>query len=737
MLRQRSHWPIGALLGVFIILAGIYSVVNPLFEAPDEVWHYEYVRWLTEGHGLPRPEQVGDAPWHQEGSQPPLYYLLPALITAPIPTDNAADVIRYNPHVAMGQPDSAGNKNVLAHGAADAWPWRGVALAGHLVRFFSILLGAVTLACTYACARVVFPDRREVALLAAALVAFNPQFVFLSAAVNNDNLVIACSAAGIWLLLRLLDRRALVGPTTRQLILLGVILGAAALSKLSGLLLSGMAALALITIAWQRRSLRGLVRWGLIGGAAALAVGGWWYVRNLILYGDPLGLQAMFDILPRRAAPPTTAELLGRVEGIWRSAWAVFGTFNIVPDEWIYHIYTGLSLLGVAGLTLVAPLRRRFARNRVVGSHNRWPQMALLIAWLLIVLLALIQWAQMRYPQGRLLFPAISAAGILLAAGLLAWVPTRARAIVAGFLSAGLFVLAAVAPWLWIASAFAVPKPLPLTVELPNPTSVDYGSQVRLVGYHVGEESLRPGDTLAVELFWQALGAIASDYSVFVHLTDEFGILQAQRDSYPASGNYPTREWPAGVIVPDAHPVWIPDTAPAPASLRIDVGLYDYDSGARLPAGAGDSWTIGYVTLLPRGDEIGLPNPVFINFADQIALVGFEFDRRAMHPGETLGLTFHWQALQQPRADYVVFSHLVYPPDAVWAQMDEMPAGGPTGPWAAGQLVEDHHQLALPLDAPAGVYYVEIGIYDPVSMDRLFVNLSDRGVVLGQVAVAD
>ena len=44
----------------------------------------------------------------------------------------------------MGQPESNGNKNVLVHGSADAWPWRGVALAGHVARFLSVLLGAVT-----------------------------------------------------------------------------------------------------------------------------------------------------------------------------------------------------------------------------------------------------------------------------------------------------------------------------------------------------------------------------------------------------------------------------------------------------------------------------------------------------------------------------------------------------------------------------------------------------------------
>ncbi|HEY64503.1 MAG TPA: glycosyltransferase family 39 protein [Caldilineae bacterium] len=256
-MRLRDDWPLAVILLAFLILGTIYSVVNPLFEAPDEVWHYEYVRWLVEGHGLPRPEQVGNAPWHQEGSQPPLYYMLAALVTYPIPTDNAAEVIRYNPHAAMGRADAFGNKNVIVHGRADAWPWRGVALAAHMVRFLSLLMGAATVLCTYGTARTIFPGQRTIAAAAAALVAFNPQFLFLSAAVNNDNLVIACSAAGIWLLVRLLAQEK---PRRYQLVLLGVLLGVAALSKLNGLLLFVPTGLTLSLIAWRRRSFGDLIR---------------------------------------------------------------------------------------------------------------------------------------------------------------------------------------------------------------------------------------------------------------------------------------------------------------------------------------------------------------------------------------------------------------------------------------------------------------------------------------------
>jgi hypothetical protein len=108
-----------------------------------------------------------------------------------------------------------------------------------------------------------------------------------------------------------------------------------------------------------------------------------------------------------------------------------------------------------------------------------------------------------------------------------------------------------------------------------------------------------------------------------------------------------------------------------------------------------------------------------------------------MQPGETLGLTLWWEALAVPEKDYKVFTHLVLPPEATWAQMDSRPqrGGSRTNTWEPGQRIEDHYELMLPESAPPGIYFVEIGIYDPDTNDRLMVNFSDKGIVLGQVRV--
>ena len=241
-----------------------------------------------------------------------------------------------------------------------------------------------------------------------------------------------------------------------------------------------------------------------------------------------------------------------------------------------------------------------------------------------------------------------------------------------------------------------------------------------------------------MSLDWQALQPLDRDYSVFVHLTDENQIVQAQRDSYPGGGNAPTSTWTAGATVHDEHRITIPITAPAPARLKVDVGLYDFASGERLAVEGQDHWTLGYVTLLPDPGDSDFPNPVRINFGDKVALIGFDFDKRVMAPGDRLTVRLWWEALAAMDEEYKVFVHLVQPPESVWAQKDEDPLDGeyPTTRWTVGQQVEDPYELHLPVDAPPGVYFVEIGLYNHDN-DRLKVNFSDRGVVLGQIRVEE
>jgi hypothetical protein len=88
-------------------------------------------------------------------------------------------------------------------------------------------------------------------------------------------------------------------------------------------------------------------------------------------------------------------------------------------------------------------------------------------------------------------------------------------------------------------------------------------------------------------LYWRSSsGEITSSYTVFAHLLAEDGRLLAQHDAPPANGARPTNEWLAGEYVIDPHElVWREAGYTGPA--RLAVGLYDPQTGARLPTADG------------------------------------------------------------------------------------------------------------------------------------------------------
>jgi hypothetical protein len=249
--RVRRSWVLAAILVLFVALSILYNVYTPVFESPDELQHTAFVAWLDDHGALPVVTKDKPGPWEQEGTQPPLYYWLATALTGWQPHDAADRLANVNPHAGgIGDPKRPDNKNRVIHDPAqESWPYHGTVLFVHLLRLVSTLIAVGTLLAVYRLGRTVFPDRPGIALGMVGLVAFIPQFLFLSASVNNDNLVILICSWTVVLLASWLCTARL--PSWLALGALGLLLGLAALSKLSGLFLWPLAAATLAWLAWR------------------------------------------------------------------------------------------------------------------------------------------------------------------------------------------------------------------------------------------------------------------------------------------------------------------------------------------------------------------------------------------------------------------------------------------------------------------------------------------------------
>ena len=118
---------------------------------------------------------------------------------------------------------------------------------------------------------------------------------------------------------------------------------------------------------------------------------------------------------------------------------------------------------------------------------------------------------------------------------------------------------------------------------------------------------------------------------------------------------------------------------------------------------------------------------------DQIMLLSFEPTAvvalgQRVAPGQTMQVTFYWWAMAQMDTDYAVFVHLLDGEGRVKWQHDGMPAFGtrPTSGWQPGEVIADVHEIPLPADAPEGTYGLEVGVYSPLTWQRLRV-LDEEG----------
>ncbi|MCP4422000.1 MAG: hypothetical protein GY805_35750, partial [Chloroflexi bacterium] len=243
------------------------------------------------------------------------------------------------------------------------------------------------------------------------------------------------------------------------------------------------------------------------------------------------------------------------------SYWGLFGGVNVPMPLWIYRLLNIVLLIGVIGfLPFFTTEIAKFAKKKpsfisltsvATNLLNFVADKFALVVCLLFttaVVLGLVQWATTTWSsQGRLVFTAMSAINVLLVAGLIGWLPQRIGKwlifAVAGFL----FIVAALAPFVWIAPAYAQNQhSAPWLFQ--QATNVDFDNKLRLVGYEIGQTAptssrgqavsqqktiYQPGDTVDLMLEWEVLAPMSRNWSVFVHLNDPvLGVPIAQRDMF-------------------------------------------------------------------------------------------------------------------------------------------------------------------------------------------------------------
>lgn len=785
--ERSARRGIAAILLAFVILAMAYSIINPLHEATDELRHYRFVRVIATTGRLP---VQGQEPCRSQSHHPPLFYALAALPTFWI--DTGRDLCYtppINPFWAYRYWEvGRDNKNQYLHGADEAFPWHGEALAVHIMRAVNVLIGAGVVLLTWATARVMWPKRTAMALGATAFVAFNPMFLYMSGGINNDIIAAFSGAAVVYACVRLLaEPRSL---SWRWGVIFGALYGLALMSKFNLAPVIALMAASAAWAAWQlalgrneeagqtsgpdidrwRKFLRRWLPVMLLTIAVAGIVAGWWFVRNLVLYGEPTGFQEVTELWGFRNPLDSFGLAVSELPYAWTTLWGRFGFGQIPLPQSIYDglkPIVGAGLIGAVAGFLGLESRFRTIKRRLGGQK---PALYLRAALLLLAANLLLFFAVLfNYmlvspagPNGRFVFPALSSLAILTFYGLSWWVLTlrgsiagwRQKALgtdqghgrvikilalvsVAGMLFLSLLVLVR-----YLAPAYARPAKLAEGADVPNPVNAQFDSLVTLLGFDVSSDSVRPGEALDVSLYWQVEAQPPGNYLLFVHLMDSAGTMVAQRDTHPGLGNFPTSLWQPGDRFVEHIRVQVPETAYAPEKATLSIGLYAPDSYRLAVSDAsgealGDSLALTEIAIMPN--EGSLTNSQEQDFGNDLLLAGYEYDRRVLAAGDELTVTLHWRALREVASDYIIRLRLLDAEGREVFAAEQRPQSGesPTLTWPAGQTLRDAHRLELPGDLMPGRYTVDLVVFDAASGAPAYILAEDGHQVNSHLSLAE
>jgi hypothetical protein len=295
----------------------------------------------------------------------------------------------------------------------------------------------------------------------------------------------------------------------------------------------------------------------------------------------------------------------------------------------IFDVFTLISFIGC----LIW-----FVRNR---RSEPFALMLIMAGYVTIVFFGVVRWT-MATPasQGRLMFPAISALSLLMWLGWETIVDFRFRIVdltkLRWAMPAFMLATAVIVPFRDIAPTYAGPQMIS-EQQLPSDLKrleVDYGDQLRLIGYRLAEPLSRT-DSVEFTLYWRCLKPIAADYSIFAIVYGRQLQEVGKRDAYPYHGLYATSQCQPDEIFADPYKIPITTSRVArPSVLHVQIGMKDGITHAELAPAAGGRAIpsvmvdVGKLASLPRDSNHTLDYRV----GDSIILLDTRIERQGGTP---------------------------------------------------------------------------------------------------------
>jgi hypothetical protein len=378
------------IFSVYLFLAAGYSLLMPVWEAPDEPAHYQ-IAWH-----LARIGRLPSLKLNYEMDQPKTFYYLGSWIIRGLD--------QIDPHYSDYYVLHEYTENIRVRVRRFDWTrdnYRFL-LGVHLLRWLNILFGACALWLNWMAFRCFVPEQPILRVGALAFAALTPQYLHIMSSVSNDALGTLAGAFLFYLAIRLTTKRV-------NLLILSSIPLAIILPLTTKLTVLPVGAAVLITFGWLQISRTEQKKQLAFLGLAVLTI-------FLFLY-----------FLFPQTVQPALGEIGWRLFSLHNGAFTpgylafIFGQIVWTYWGWVGWMAVSLPPVLIVFLTLFGTIGMLMNARNLIKTKAQNPQFN---AWIVTWLIALSTLAAVARnalttgaTQGRFLFPAIGVLSLLMISG--------------------------------------------------------------------------------------------------------------------------------------------------------------------------------------------------------------------------------------------------------------------------------------------------------------------------------
>lgn len=394
---HREKISVITILLLTLVSMSIFVFLQPFGDGPDEINRYKVVSYIeTYGH-IPKgdePQIIIDGYGASYAFQPILTYMIEGFLLKILsPLSLSFDI-----------------KLIIA-------------------RYVNVIFGLIGAYFTIKLSKLIFDDEQAAYLFSLSVILL-PQNIFIYTYVNTDGLGLMSVIIMIYAIIRGyrydFDRSSLIA--------LAVSISLCLLSYYNcyGYIL--MAFIAFILYFAVNRSYKQMFAKGLPVATSVLALSGWWFIRNCILYGGDI-----FALNARRECAQATGNILWlenmantyQAQGyslyemvfetdyytlVWKSFIAMFGPMAIPTHHYVYMGFKYLAVICL--LSLLIPIRSKIM-DSLKGSYRYIIWSVLISGMIIPVILALYYSYTWDFqPQGRYYLPCLIPLAMILCSGM-------------------------------------------------------------------------------------------------------------------------------------------------------------------------------------------------------------------------------------------------------------------------------------------------------------------------------